>query len=159
MGNPIVNLGSPDNWALVYNQTKEASYYNSTSYYPLPAFQLPFILHSPYLLVEAANIEAKPWWYLGCRLQQIINVGVAPDSAGTGLIKIPVNKPRVVKLPTYASDYLVKIEIPPWFNKMKIAIWEYTGEIKDSTEELIIERSDVIRVDLVRIENKINQLL
>jgi hypothetical protein len=42
---------------------------------------------------------------------------------------------------------------------MKIAIHEYAGDIGDTTEELIIERSDVIRVDLTRIETKIDQLL
>jgi hypothetical protein len=159
MGDPIVDFGATENWALVYNQTKNAIWINSTTYTPIPKFQLPFILNSPYLLVEAANLDAKPWWYLGCRVQQIISVGVAPDTAGTGLIRVPVNRPKLVSFPRYSDDYLLKIEIPPWFEQMKISIWEYTGEIKDTTEELVIERSDVIRVDLTRIETKIDQLL
>jgi hypothetical protein len=68
MGEPLLDLSSNDSWQLVYNETKTASYLNSTDYRPIPSFELPFILHSPYLLIEAANIEAKPWWFLGCRI-------------------------------------------------------------------------------------------
>lgn len=159
MGDPIVNFGGVENWAPVYNQTKNAIWLNSTTYTPIPKFQLPFILNSPYLLVEASNIDAKPWWYLGARIQQIISVGVVPETAGTGLIRIPVNRPKLVSFPRYTDDYLLRVEIPPWFDRMKISVWEYTGPISDTTEELIIERSDVIRVDLTRIETKIDQLL
>jgi len=158
MGEPILNLSSTSEWQLVYNETKTAQYLNASTYRPIPAFQLPFILHSPILLVEASNLDARPWWFLGCRLQQIINVGVAPDTAATNLLKIPVNRPKLVRFARLADDYLLKIEIPPWFDAMKIAIHEYTGPIGDTTEELIIERSDVIRVDLARIEAKIDQL-
>jgi hypothetical protein len=57
-----------------------------------------------------------------------------------------------------ADDYLLKVEIPPWYDRMKVSIYEYDGPIGDTTEELIIERSDVIRVDLTRIEAKIDNL-
>jgi hypothetical protein len=159
MGEPLLDLSSNDSWQLVYNETKTASYLNSTDYRPIPSFELPFILHSPYLLIEAANIEAKPWWFLGCRILQIVQVGVAPSTALADFRRIPVNRPTLCKFPRLADDYLLKVEIPPWYDRMKIAIHEYAGDIGDTTEELIIERSDVIRVDLTRIETKIDQLL
>jgi hypothetical protein len=159
MGEPILDLVSGDSWQIVYNETKTASYINTTDYRPIPSFELPFILHSPYLLVEAANIEANPWCFLGLRLQQIIQVGVAPSTALADFRRIPVNRPTICKFPRLADDYLLKVEIPPWYDKMKVSIYEYAGDIGDTTEELIIERSDVIRVDLTRIETKIDQLL
>jgi hypothetical protein len=108
--------------------------------------------------VEAANLDAKPWWFLGLRLQQIIQVGVAPSTALADFRRIPVNRPSLCRFPRLADDYLLKVEIPPWYDRMKVSIYEYDGPIGDTTEELIIERSDVIRVDLTRIEAKIDNL-
>lgn len=158
MGEPILELSSSANWEQVYNETKSATYLNRTDFMAIPAFTLPFILNSPYIVVEASNINAKPWWFLGCRLQQVISVGIAPNAVATDLWRVPVNRPMLIRFPRLVEDYLLKIEIPPWFDRMKIAVHAYTGTIKDSTEELIIERSDVIRVDLTRIEAKIDAL-
>lgn len=155
MPGPIVNLDDPNNWALVYNETKNAVERADGSYSPIPSFPIPIILSSPLLIVEAANIDAKEWWFLGCRLQQLVQTGIAPGEAVGQYLRIPVNRPRLVNFPPLTADYTLRIEIPPWFQRMKVSIYEYTAPVTDMTEELIIERTDVIRVDLTRIEAKI----
>lgn len=158
MGDPILNLSSGSDWALVYQETKRAAYAVAPNYYPIPAFAIPLLLSSPILVIEAANIDARPWWWLGCRLQQVLYTGLAPSEVLGSFLNIPLNRPRLVRLPRLAPDYSLKVEIPPWFESMKISIYEYTGTVGDTTDALILEQSEVIRVDLARIESKINQL-
>lgn len=158
MPGPIVDLNNPLNWALVYNETKNATQLSNGGYTPIPSFGLPIILSTPLLIVEAANIDAKEWWFLGCRLQQLLQTGVIPGEAVGQYLRIPVNRPKLVQFPPLGSDYTLRIEVPPWFERMKIAIYEYTAPMPDATEQLIDERADQLTLDLARVESKIDNL-
>lgn len=156
MSNPIVDLNNPDNWSMVYNQTTVAGRLSTTEYYPIIPFDLPILITSPLLFISVENIDAKPWWYLGCRLQQRISTALSPGDVIGRYAKVPINRPSLFRFPMYAAQYSLRCEIPPWFDRMKIAIWEYSGVVGDSTESLINESTDLIRVDLLRIETKLN---
>lgn len=158
MGNPIVDLNNPDHWDMVYNQTTHAGRLSSIEYYPIAPFDLPILCTSPLLFVSAENINAKPWWYLGCRLQQRIQTALSPGDVVGRFAKVPVNRPSLFRFPMYAAQYSLRCEIPPWFEQMKLAIWQYSGPIGDSTEQLIQDNSDLIRIDLIRIETKVDNL-
>lgn len=158
MSDPILNLSTESNWALIYNETTAAGRIGSGAYSPIAAFTIPVLLSSPIVVVEAQNLDARPWWYLGCRLQQVVTVGIAPDQAIGSLLRVPVNRPSLLRFPRWAADYALKCEIPPWFDRMKISIFEYVGQIGDSTEQTVNEQADLIRIDLSRIESKIDQL-
>lgn len=157
MGNPIVDLNSPDNWQLAYNETTVAGRL-AGGYIPLIPFDLPILFTSPLLLISAENIDAKPWWFLGCKLQQKVLTAISPGEAIGRYAKVPINRPALFRFPMYSAQYSLRCEVPPWFDRMKISVWEYSGVIGDSTETLIQDNSDLIRIDLLRIETKVNEL-
>lgn len=157
MGNPIVNLNDPANWSLAYNETTIAGRL-AGGYIPLVPFDLPILFTSPLLLISAENIDAKPWWYLGCRLQQKVETAISPGEAIGRYARVPVNRPALFRFPMYSAQYSLRCEVPYWFEKMKISVWEYAATVGDSTEELIQDNSDLIRIDLLRIEAKVNEL-
>lgn len=158
MGNPIVDLNNPNHWEMVYNQTTHAGRLSSIEYFPIQPFDLPVLCTSPILYISAENIDAKPWWYLGCRLQQRISTALSPGDVVGRYARVPVNRPALFRFPMYAAQYSLRAEIPPWFEQMKIAIWQYSGPIGDSTEQLIQDNADLIRIDLIRIETKVDNL-
>lgn len=157
MGNPIVDLNNPDHWEMAYNETVYAARLNG-GWLPMMAFELPTLFTSPLLLIAAENIDAKPWWFLGCRLQQRIQIAISPGDAIGRYAKVPVNRPALFRFPMYAAQYSLRCEVPPWFDKMKISAWQYSGAIGDTTEQLIQDNSDLIRIDLIRIETKVDAL-
>lgn len=158
MSDPILSLRSTENWQLVYNETATAGRRGPAVYIPIAAFDIPILLSSPILVIEAENLDVKPWWWLGCRLQQVLQVGIVPDRALGQFVNVPVNRPRLFRFPRMTADYSLRVEVPPWFEKLKISIFEYTGPIGDSTERLVQDQADLIRIDLTRIETKIDQL-
>lgn len=158
MGNPIVDLNNPDNWEMAYNETTNAGRLNALEYFPIQPFDLPILFTSPLLFISVENIDAKPWWYLGCRLQQRISTALSPGDVVGRYAKVPINRPALFRFPMYAAQYSLRAEIPPWFDRMKIAVWEYVGQVGDSTDALIEESTDLIRVDLLRIETKVDNL-
>jgi hypothetical protein len=157
MGEPVVSLNNSDHWNLLYNETINAPRL-SGGYVPLAPFDLPLLAQSSLLLCYAENIDAKPWWYLGCRLHQQIETAISPGVASGRFAKVPINRPALLRFPLYAAQYSLRCEIPPWFEQMKISIWEYSGAVGDSTEQLVQDQTDLIRIDLIRIETKVDGL-
>lgn len=157
MSELILNLQAAENWQLAYNETVVAGQF-SGGYFPIRPFDLPTLFESPILLVQAEYLDAKPWWFLGCRLYQLVNTGVSTGAATGRFARVPVNRPALVRFPRYAAQYGLRVEVPPWFDRLKLSVFEYVGTLTDSTEALIQEQSDLIRVDLVRIETKLNNL-
>lgn len=158
MSDPILELSNPAHWEFVYNETFRAGALPGNRYIPLQPVDIPVLVSSPLLVIEAENLDAKPWWFLGCRIQQRFSVGIAPDTALGAFVRVPVNRPRLFRFPRLSADYSLRAEIPPWYDRMKIVIYEYTGPIGDTTERAVIEQGDLIRVDLTRIETKIDNL-
>lgn len=157
MGDIIVSLAEAENWDLVYDEVIYAGRVGG-GYIPIAPFDLPVLAHSSLLLCYAENIDAKPWWYLGCRLHQQIETAISPGIASGRFAKVPINRPALLRFPLYAPQYSLRCEIPPWFDRMKIAIWEYSAPIGDSTEQLVQDSRDLIRIDLIRIETKVDNL-
>lgn len=158
MGNPIVDLNNPDNWEMAYNETINAGRLSSIEYFPIIPFDIPVLMTSPLLFIAAENIDAKPWWYLGCRLQQRISTALSPGEVIGRYARVPVNRPALFRFPMYAAQYSLRCEIPPWFDRMKIAIWQYDAPVGDTTEQLIQDSTDLVRIDLLRIETKVDGL-
>lgn len=155
MSELLLDLRTEQNWELVHNDTVIAGRRGPDIYIPIRPFVLPVLFTSPILMVSAENIDARPWWYLGCRMQQLVETGVVPGEVIGRFARVPVNRPILLRFPRLAGQFSLKVEIPPWYDRMKIAVWEYVGPINDSTESLISDSTDLIRVDLARIESKL----
>ena len=160
MSEPLLELSNPGNWEQVYDEQFVALDAPNNRYYPLSDVIVPILFTTPILAFAASSQAAQQNWRLGYWARQYI----APTGIGTGAlearqIKAYLNRTVLQKFDLLAAQYQVRLSFPYWLRRVDAAIWQYTGPISDSTEFLINDQIDLVRVDLLRIEQKINTLL
>ena len=128
--------------------------------------ELPVTIASRILIVSAASIKARPSWRVaGTLFQQVGGVGIddsitygfGPSGASVvdvGQRRILLNNTELHVFPKFATEHRFRFEAVRWLPEVTLGIWEYIGTEADTTEELL----QTVKVDLVRIEAKINQL-
>lgn len=148
------------NWGTPYQTLRRANLYGSTGlFFPIPAFQIPIQFESPILAIVAESQEALSHWRLGCRVRQMFNADIAAlEVTGTQRAVLLNRGPTLIHFPRYAQQYRLEVSVPRWHKEMSLTIWEYIGPITDTIEQTVLEQSDLVRVDLLRIEAKIDAL-
>lgn len=158
MGNPVYQFENPNNWNDVYFQTINAYQINSTRYAPIPRITVPVQLNSPVLAVYITCTPNNPNWYfagfLGQKIFTGLTVGGSPDAENVQRRKLWLNKLTIIRLEKLTDAYSISLDVPKWFQSISVNLWEYTGDINDSTELLIEE----LTADIARIEQKIDAL-
>lgn len=144
-------------WLLAWEGLRRANAFGAEgAFFPIPSFQIPILFESPVLAISAENQDARSWWRLGVRVRQLLSVA-GIDEIGTYQKAVLLNRGgTLVKFPSYAAQYRLEVEVPHWHREIKLTIWEYQGPITDTTDLLVQEQIDLVRVDLLRIENRIN---
>jgi hypothetical protein len=159
MGEPVLQLDQADHWELLYQELKVATELGGSRYTPIPPFTIPILASSPWLAIGTYSQQARSHWWLGCRVQFEISVPSSPFLfISAQQVNVPLNLFSLYKLQALQSSYRLKVQVPWWHRELGLTIYQYTGPASDSTEDLIVERTDVIRVDLARIETTVNDL-
>lgn len=157
-----LELTASEYWEEVYRETKRVQpspRFPRRGYIPIPPYTVPILLESPILALEFRALESRPTWYVGGRCRQVIQSGNGPDLQGNQ-VTVPLNRGlHLYFFQRLAPQYQLYVEVPHWHMDSEIAVWQYSGPVMDTTEALIQQSTDQIRVDLVRIETKVNQLL
>lgn len=158
MGEPVLQIDNAAHWQQVYSEQKtRASGQNGEI--PIPDFDIPILLTSHVLAVGTSSEYARSHWWLGCRVQQVLSAtGTGFGYLPAAIVNIPVNRVTLVILPRYAAQFRLRVSVPYWHRELRVTVYEYVGPISDSTEDLVVERTDVVRVDLARIEAKVDDL-
>lgn len=161
MSDPVID-SSPGLWELVYNVRKDVVQQPSylRGYLPIAPFEVPVILSSPLIAATAQSTDARATWYVGCRVKPRYRLGeIPPDSTGPQAV-VPLNRdPVLIRFPRWKDEYVLICEVPHWIISLNLYIWQYTGNLDSTDEALTREQTDLIRVDLARLEAKVNQLL
>jgi hypothetical protein len=148
------NLQNANQWQEVYDQMHQVTRLSSTSYIPIPPFTVPILLTSHTLMISTDSEEALARWWLGVRVQMLIDVpGSDFGELPTDRINIPVNRGLLVRFPKLSNQYRLRVEVPEWHQTMRLSIWEFMG-LDDSEASL-----DLVVENLQRIEGKVNSLL
>lgn len=158
MAEPILNLLDPASWQQVYDEARTAQLATSEGgYFPIPIFEIPVSMQSRVLAVRCLSSTAKfRWRFAGNLKPQVLAPidGINSPPVEIASIYLQLNRTKLIVLQPYAENYNVVIENAPWLQDLRITIWEYKGEIEDTTEELI----GVARVDILRVEAKVDDL-
>ncbi|BAU09700.1 hypothetical protein LEP3755_01730 [Leptolyngbya sp. NIES-3755] len=129
--------------------------------------ELPITIASRVLIVSAVHIAAKPSWRVaGTLFQEVAGVGVNAAAtygfgpAGTAVVDVSrrtilLNSTELHIFPKLATEHRYRFEAVRWLPDVTLGVWEYIGPETDTTEELL----QTVKVDLVRVENKINILM
>lgn len=159
MSVPVADFTNGGLWSRVYNQQFYAEQVGISRFRPIPPVNLPVLLHSPVIAVATDSQEARPHWWLGIRLKQRITIpGSEFDELEAHEVRCQVNRGQLIRFPALAPQYTLRVEFPWWHSEMRVTVWEFTGEQQDSTEILVRDQTDAIRVDLARLEAKIDDI-
>ncbi|MEH1851451.1 MAG: hypothetical protein V7L11_07140 [Nostoc sp.] len=134
-----MNLYSPSDWALVYEE-------NLT---PQPGlFTMPILLNSNIVAIYITTPTPKPTWFTGAWVNQLIATGLI-DSSTTWNInsnRILLGK-NVIVFPQSLSSYSLQFSFPAYFPTVFLSVWEYTGtDSQSSTGELATVVSEVATI-------------
>ncbi|MEH1810886.1 MAG: hypothetical protein V7K26_00095 [Nostoc sp.] len=152
----ILNLLDASSWNQVYTQSKNAVQVTPLGgYIPIPAFEVPVIMHSRVFVIRNICINTRPRWRFAGNLKSRVAApiaGINSPPVEIASFYIQLNRTKLIVLPVFVNNYDLVLETATWLKDLSITIWEYVGVIEDTTEELI----GVTRVDILRVEAKID---
>lgn len=162
-----VRLSDAGNWRLVYLSTLTGDI-EGWRRYRIPAIdpiELPVTIPGRILTVGATYYEARPNWKSAGTLFQAVPAAlddtlVFPGLTGgtpeidTARRAIPLNTTALQVFPRFASEHRYRFEAQGWIPRITLGVWEYIGPEEDE----IIEKLETIKVDLTRIEVKVDGL-
>ncbi|NJO78817.1 MAG: hypothetical protein HC827_10005 [Cyanobacteria bacterium RM1_2_2] len=160
MAEPIL-LNDPLQWEQVYSETKFGTPMTGYGkrYLPIPPYLIPTLFDSHIIAAQTLIPNAGPRWRVGCWVQQILD-----PSPISGLqmqareFTVPPNRAALLVFPRLTNQFKLQVRIPWWHEELTLQIYQYNGAYNTRIEELVTSQTDVIRVDLARIETKINAL-
>lgn len=159
MGQPLLDLQGQGVWAQVFDERREAVKATDTVYLPIPAFEIGFSLESHILAVRCLSQTAKAHWRFAGNLSQRFQIGTGGATSPLPVVTasrtaLRLNRADLVRFPRLTDVYDLLFEPPYWLKDLRLTIWLYSGSESDTTEEFI----EAARVDLIRIESKIDAL-
>lgn len=160
-----IDFTGPNKWRRVYFNTFRGDSQNKKIRAPLIApFELPLLFQQHILAITVVCSIAPPRWKTSGYLKQVysgINLETTPElftigSPASGVDaaskRIGLNTLELIKFPKLANDFYLWFDPVPWLPVLSLALWEFQGKEVDDLVELI----ETVKVDLVRIEEKIN---
>lgn len=158
-----VDLRGPGKWELIYS-SKLVPPPGGKSIDPV---DLPFVAESRFLIIGATCISAKKTWNQAGYLTQVLDqIAVDDRIVYPGLISppaniadadcklIPLNALKLVEFSSFSPQFRLHFRILPWIKSLSLAVWQFTGTESDT----ILEQVELARVDLLRVESKVDRL-
>ena len=109
MSEPVLELTSQGNWVQIYDEFREALPTPvSDVFYPIPAYEIPFLIDKHILAVRCLSRTAKATWRYAGTLSQRFQMGTGGsasplptvEAAGLGL---RINRTKLVVFKKYTS--------------------------------------------------------
>jgi hypothetical protein len=156
-----LDLTIGDNWQPIYTTDRYALPVEGdpSGYSPIPPIKIPILFSTPYLVVRCESSTAKARWKTAGWAEQEFRLGGAglgrSFTSFTGKREwIALRRFQLLEFPALGSDYALVFHSPWWLNHIRFEVLEYTGPISSDEADLL----GTIKVDLARIEAKINSL-
>lgn len=163
-----VRLSDAGNWRLMFLQQFQGNI-NDWRNYRIPEIdpiEIPFTIEGRLLAIGATYLEARPSWrFAGVMTQEVPvslddtlifpGVGGGSTAIDTSSRRIPLNSTNLQVFPRYATEHRYRFEPYGWIPKLTLGIWEYIGPEVDS----ILEQIESLKVDIARVELKLNGLM
>lgn len=158
MSHPVLSLQSQGVWNQVFDEHRDAIVVQ-TAHTPIPAFEIGFLFESHILAVRCLSTSAKRHWRFAGLLSQQFQMGTGGTASPLPVVtarshRSRLNRTELILFPRLTSTYQLVFEPAYWHKHIRLTIWEYTGPESNTTEELI----QTLKIDLVRIESKIDDL-
>lgn len=152
------DVGDSNSWNPVWQDTiVSASAPGGRRYYPISRIEVPVQFTASVLAIYAASETARPNWKSAGFLNQFfrtgITVGGKADASYLGSHHIFLRQINIVQIPTpkFGLEYSLNFDVRPWHEDIYLQVWEFTGEINNVVNDLIIDEvlSRLINVELM----------
>lgn len=141
MGKLLLQLGNNQNWQQLYgNRWTALRLDGDKKYVPIPAQTLPVLAERRILVVGGASADALGHWTTaGWLIPKLYISGVSYPflEANLKTERVPLNDYQLIILPDFGHAYRLEFRIPRWLKEVELDLWQYVGEEKDSTDELL----------------------
>ena len=162
-----LDLSGSGKWQRLYYNSYQENPDNRKIRAPLiDPFEFPLTFDNHVLAFTTASSAVRPTWRTaGYLVQTYPGVVLGPDtdiwtvnSPTSGVdaanVRISLNAVQLLVFPRIAGQYYLWFDPVPWLSKLTIGIWEFVGEQSDD----LFERLETIKVDLLRVEAKVDEL-
>ena len=108
-------------WQTVYNQF----YASPDGESPIGSITIPVIFTQHIIRAYSNSLQAKPHWWLGGRLIQLLG-NTEPDfEVSNSRWKVPLRRRTLIQVPRLTNEYRLKFEVARWHKEIAIVIENY----------------------------------
>jgi hypothetical protein len=160
MGVPILQLSNGANWEEIHTEYYQANVESPSSrfMYVIGEVTIPVLLENSILIAYVTSPKAKQHWktagYINQKVQSGILFGGNFDTEIGESKRLLLNRKTLFIFNEIVSGYSISVKFHEWIQDAYLTIWQYLPDVKDYTNNLILELGD----DLERIESKIDAL-
>lgn len=136
----VFDVGNGNNWVSRYsNNLQGAPAPVPGNYKPIPDLFIPITFTGQLLAISASSSTAKDTWKTAGWIWQrvLVNIGTGstvPNATVQRKYKFYLEQLTVLTIPKLASEYALSLSIPYWLSQLSFEIYEYTGEVIDTTD-------------------------
>jgi hypothetical protein len=141
-----LNLSSGNNWVQLADvDLGTAANLNPNSLLSIPDYSVATTLSNPIAAFYIECPDSKPYWTFGGYAKQTIST---PLVSGQGFSSVVQTRYRILHktvtihfFPTYIQEYGLVINVPWYFKRAFLSVWEYVGDdidlIYQHTQEIL----------------------
>ena len=127
VGADLTNSGY---WELESFVLRSVSGAGENAFRPIGNVALPIFQRSRIMAATFENSVARPWWYRGCWLNQLVAVNAIGSSlANVASWHVPLVHPLIFMPDTAPLVWQLSVSVPYWHKEARITIYRFTGEI------------------------------
>lgn len=115
-----MTLDNESDWQTTYN-----GFQSFTNENPIRTIEIPGFLTNHTIRVYATSLSAKPQWWLGGRLVQLLGAS-SPDFEASRW-SVPLKRRVLIQLPALTTTYRLKFEPVRWITEIALIIEIYIG--------------------------------
>ena len=115
-----MSIDNPSNWEVVYS----GQHIRSSVDESIGRILIPGAFAQHIIRIYSTSLEAKPHWWLGGVLTQILGTTFLPDFEASRW-QVPLNRTTLIRLPELTTEYRLKFEPARWHREIQIIIEKY----------------------------------
>ncbi|MCC3411058.1 MAG: hypothetical protein JGK24_08395 [Microcoleus sp. PH2017_29_MFU_D_A] len=119
-----MSLDNQSNWEVIYSGTHSAAVGLEQG---IGRILIPGSFSQHIIRAYASSSVAKPRWWLGGTLTQVLNNGSAQVDFEGSRWQVPLNRTTLISLPELTGEYRIKFEPAPWHKQIQLTLEIYNS--------------------------------
>ncbi len=152
-----MDFGNSTNWSNIYDKIANAPV-TDKGHIPIEEIIIPVQTESSIVAAICSSQSAQDNWVSAGFLRVNVRAGLLTENNFDSILKsehLLLEEIHIFQYPAVASSYALSFHPRRWLKDIHLTVFEYRGAIDDK----ISDQLDLIRIDLLRNEKKIDIVL